>query len=664
MSESAAAAVKRRLPVGAEVDPAGGGVHFRVWAPDRRAVAVVIDGRATPLTREPSGHFSGVVADARDGTRYRFRLDEDERLLPDPVSRFQPDGPHEASQVVDPSRFTWTDAAWPGRALEGHVIYEMHIGTFTPEGTWRAAMAHLRALRDLGITTLEIMPIAEFPGRFGWGYDGVDWFAPTRLYGTPDDVRAFVDRAHALDLAVILDVVYNHFGPDGNYLREFARAYFAGHEEDAADQDDRRGAEREGAEREGNDWGDALNFDGRDAHGLRELVLANVQYWIEEFHVDGYRLDATQQIVDASSEHILAALARRVRTTGGDRHTLIAAENEKQESRLARAIARGGCGLDALWNDDFHHSAVVALTGHREAYYSDYRGSAQELIACAKWGFLYQGQYCPWQKQARGTPALDLKPAQFVTFIENHDQVANSARGLRLHQQTSPGRYRAMTALLLLLPGTPLLFQGQEFASSAPFLFFADHQGQLAADVRRGRATFLSQFLSIADPEVLALLHDPADPDVFARCVLDHDERTRHAPVVRLHRDLLALRRDTPAFRAQGRRVDGAVLDAGGGGGDAGDALALRFFDAADRLVVMNLGRERMLAPISDPLLAPPDAPQGAPHDRHEWRIVWSSEDPDYGGGGTPAFDPRDWRLPAESLLVFAPVPQADDDER
>ena len=302
---------------------------------------------------------------------------------------------------------------------------------------------------------------------------------------------------------------------------------------------------------------------------MRELVLANVQYWIEEFHFDGYRLDATQQIFDASDDHILAALSRVTRKAAAGRDTLIAGENETQHARLMRPAARGGYGLDALWNDDFHHSAVVALTGRAEAYYSDYRGSAQEFLACAKWGFLYQGQYYPWQKKKRGQPALDCRPAQFVTFIENHDQVANSARGTRLRLRTSPGRYRAMTALLLLMPGTPLLFQGQEFGSTAPFLFFADHAGQLGKDVRKGRAKFLSQFPSMADEAAQALLCDPADPDVFKRSTLDHTERDRpeNAKIVALHRDLLKLRRETPAFRAQAPRgLDGAVLNGAGGG--------------------------------------------------------------------------------------------------
>jgi maltooligosyltrehalose trehalohydrolase len=627
-AHASAGAVTRRLPIGADVQP-GGGVHFRVWAPDRSAVAVVIGDRSTPLTREEGGYFSGLIADAGDGTRYQLRLDQQEKLLPDPASRFQPDGPHGVSQVIDASDFPWTDDEWRGCELKGQVLYEMHIGTFTPEGTWRAAAQHLDALRDIGITLLEIMPVAEFPGRFGWGYDGVDWFAPTRLYGTPDDFRTFVDRAHALGIGVILDVVYNHIGPDGNYLREFSRDYFS--------------------DRYENEWGDPLNFDGKNAHGMRELTVANAHYWIDEFHLDGYRLDATQQIFDDSEEHILAAITRATHLAAGDRHVLLMGENETQTARLMRPFDRGGYGLDALWNDDFHHSAVVALTGRREAYYTDYRGSAQEFLAAAKWGFLFQGQYYTWQKNPRGTPALDCAPPQFVLFLENHDQVANTARGQRMHQETSPKRYRAMTGLVLLMPGTPLLFQGQEFGSTKPFLFFADHPGQLGEDVRKGRCGFMLQFPSLSTPEAQAQLADPGDLETFRQCVLDPTERTPQNPMVRLHRDLLTLRRETAAFRAQAPRgLDGVIFN--------DNALALRFFapdpDRAredDRLVLLNLGHDLPINPISDPLLAPPDG--------QEWYIVWSSEDSDYGGQGTAPFVPSNWTLQGEALVVLAPRP-------
>jgi maltooligosyltrehalose trehalohydrolase len=580
------------------------------------------------LAAEGDGYFSGLVADVGAGTRYSFRLDGDSTLLPDPASRFQPEGPHGVSEVVDPSEFRWTDAAWRGASLPGQIIYEMHLGTFTREGTWQAAMRELPELAAAGITVLEVMPIAEFPGHFGWGYDGVDLFAPTRLYGMPDDARRFIDRAHALGLAVILDVVYNHIGPDGNYLHRFSRDYFT--------------------DRYTNEWGEAINFDGERSGPVREFFVANAGYWIDEFHFDGLRLDATQQIFDASREHVLTAIGRRVREAAGGRATIIVAENEPQDVRLVRPVDEGGYGLDALWNDDFHHAARVAVSGRSEAYYSDYAGSPQEFISAVKRGYLYQGQRYAWQRQRRGTPALDIAPARFVVFVQNHDQIANAAHGERLHQLTSPGRYRAVTALMLLAPGTPMLFQGQEFAASSPFLYFADHTPELARLVHQGRGEFLQQFPSIATPEMKECLAPPGDRATFERCRLDLSERERHASAYALHRDLIALRREDAAFRAQrAGSVDGAVLGP--------EAFVLRFFgerSEEDRLLVVNLGRDLPLATVAEPLLA---SPQG-----HRWEVRWTSEHPRYGGCGLPplAVD-ESWRLIGHTSVILRPTSRA-----
>jgi maltooligosyltrehalose trehalohydrolase len=626
---------ERRLPVGAEV-LARGGVHFRVWASCCQRLSVVIeagadsgaDALSVELTPEGDGYFSGFIASAGVGTQYRYRVDGGDKLYPDPVSRYQPYGPHGPSQVIDPNTFEWTDKAWPGVQLEGQVIYEMHLGTFTPEGTWEAARHELSELADAGITVIEVMPIADFVGRYGWGYDGVDLFAPSHLYGLPDDCRRFVDCAHALGLAVILDVVYNHVGPDGSYLAPFSPEYFT--------------------DRYSTDWGAAINFDGERAGPVREFFLANAGYWIDEFHFDGLRLDATHDIHDRSPEHILAAIARRVRQAAQGRSTLLVAENEPQHTRLVRPTAEGGYGLDALWNDDFHHSAMVALTGHSEAYYMDYHGTPQEFVSALKRGYLYQGQWYKWQKQRRGTPTFGLKPAMFVTYIQNHDQIANSGSGLRCHQLTSPGRYRAMTALMLLGPGTPMLFQGQEFGASSPFYFFADHNEQLAEMVRRGRAEFLSQFPRIACPEIQVRLPDPSDPRSFEHSKLDLSERQRHAETYRLHRDLLTLRRQDLALRSQrAGGIDGAVLDS--------EAFVIRYFadDDLDRLLVVNLGRDLHLHPAAEPLLAPPEQMQ--------WDILWSSEHPCYGGSGTPPLETeKGWRILAEAAVVLFPKPLED----
>jgi maltooligosyltrehalose trehalohydrolase len=616
----------RRLPAGAEVLP-GGGVHFRVWAPRRRRVEVVFeDGHeAAALRAEDAGYFSAFVPHARAGADYRFRLDGEEKLYPDPASRFQPEGPHGPSRVVDPSAFRWTDAGWQGATLKGQVIYELHVGTFTPEGTWEAAQRELRELAACGVTCVEMMPVADFPGRFGWGYDGVNLFAPTRLYGEPEDLRRFVDEAHACRIAVILDVVYNHLGPDGNYLKQFADEYFSARYE--------------------TEWGEALNFDGPGSEEVREFFLSNAAYWVEEFHFDGLRLDATQQIFDASEEHILSAVTRRVREAAGGRGTIVVGENEPQHARLVRPAERGGYGLDGLWNDDFHHSAMVALTGRSEAYYTDYKGSAQELVSAVKYGFLFQGQRYKWQKARRGAAALDLAPESFITFIQNHDQVANSARGDRAHKLTSPGRLRAMTALMLLAPATPMLFQGQEFAASSPFLYFADHAEELAAKVREGRTEFLTQFPSLATAEARACVPAPEDASTFERCKLDLSEREKHAGVYALHRDLLRLRREDAVFsRPYKRGVDGAVL--------APEAFVLRFFtegDEGDRLLVVNLGADLHLDPAPEPLLAPPDGAL--------WTTLWSSESHAYGGCGTAPLDTvENWRIPGHAAVALKPV--------
>lgn len=616
--------------LGSEARPEG--VQFRVWAPRRKRVDVVLEDGGQqhnfPLQPQGDGYFGGLVAEARVGSRYRYRLDGG-NLFPDPASRFQPDGPHGPSQVVDASAFPWTDSGWEGLSLPGQVVYELHLGTFTREGTWAAAMKQLPDLVALGITVIEIMPVADFPGHFGWGYDGVDLFAPTRLYGEPDDARHFVDRAHALGLGVILDVVYNHFGPDGCYLREFSTDYFA------------TGKKGE--------WGDAINFDGPSSGPVRAFFIDNAGYWIDEFHFDGLRLDATQAIVDTSRVHVLAEIGERVRQAARGRGTIIIAENEPQHVALVKPVEQGGYGLDAIWNDDYHHTAVVALTGQRESYYVDYHGSPQELISAVKYGFLYQGQRYGHQGKPRGTATYGLNPAVFVDYLQNHDQIANSARGLRIHELTSPGCYRALTALTLLAPATPMLFMGEEFAASSPFLYFADQSGELARMVRKGRAEFLAQFPSLASPEAQKQLADPAAPETFERCKLDFSERESHGPTYAMYRDLLRLRRDDEVFRRQRvRGVDGAVLGP--------RAFVLRFFgdDGNDRLMLVNLGVELHLFVLPDPLLAPPPG--------RGWSTRWSSEDVRFGGNGTPPIVTEDrWYLPGQAAIVLAPLPGSSD---
>jgi maltooligosyltrehalose trehalohydrolase len=624
----------RRLPVGADV-LSSGGVRFRVWAPRRRRVEVELVGGprgGTPhqpevirLEAEGDGYFSGTYPRAGQGTLYRYRIGD--KSVPDPASRFQPKGPHGPSMVVDPTRFPWSDADWPGIVLRGQVLYEMHVGTFTREGTWAAAERELPALAELGVTAVELLPVADFPGRFGWGYDGVALFAPCRLYGTPDDFRRFVDRAHGLGLGVILDVVYNHFGPEGNYLKEFSDDYAsAAHE---------------------SEWGETLNFDEANSGPVREFILANAGYWVEEFHLDGLRVDATQEFYDQSPDHILTEIARRVREAAGGRKVLVIGENEPQRAKIARPAARGGHEFDALWNDDFHHVATVFLTGRREAYYGDYRGVPQEFVSVFRRGYLYQGQLDVRQGKRRGAPTDGLPPETFVNYLQNHDQVANTMRGWRLNRLGSPNLVRALTAVQLLAPGTPMLFQGQEFAATSPFLYFGDHEPDLARKMYKDRKKFLSQFPSLRLPESQAELPDPADPATFERCKLDHAERERHAEVYQLHRDLLRLRREDPVFRDQGGGgLDGAVL------GEA--AFVIRYYGQGgdDRLLVVNLGADVELNPPSEPLLAPPRG------EARSWVVLWSSEDVRYGGSGTPPLDTEQgWRVPGQIAVALVPGP-------
>ena len=602
-----------------------GGTQFRVWAPVCEKVAVQTEEGEVPLIAEANGYFSGILETAKAGTRYRFRLDGKE-AYPDPASRYQPEGPHGPSQVVDPNTYVWKDRTWKGVGLHGQVIYELHVGTFTREGTWKTAAEHLHHLAATGITVIEVMPVAEFAGKFGWGYDGVNWFAPSHLYGTPDDMRRFVDSAHAHGIAVILDAVYNHFGPDGNYLGQYSSDYVT--------------------KKHKTDWGDAINFDGPNSGPVRQLVEANAFYWIDEFHLDGLRLDATQDIYDDTADHILASITASVRSAAGTRRSIVVGENEPQDVRLIRPVEEGGFGLDGLWNDDFHHTTLVALTGRNEAYYTDYLGKPQEFVSAMKYGFLYQGQRYSWQKQRRGTPSIHIPKHAFVTFTENHDQVANSARGLRLHKLTSPGLYRAAAAINLLGPGTPMLFQGAEFASSAPFHFFADMPEWLVNRIREGRKEFMKQWRSMRNKSMLDHLQDPCSPHTFEVCKIDHSERETHADIYLLHCDLIRLKRHDPVLSAQPQGpLDGAVLSS--------HAFVIRYFgpEEDDRLLVVNLGTDLHLNPAPEPLLAPP---QG-----RSWTTMLSTEWSKYGGSGSSELDDEElnWQIPGHAAALLEPGP-------
>ena len=617
--------MNRRLPIGAEL--VEGGAHFRIWAPSCARVAVVLDPgpREFLLEREPrGGYFSGHIPGLTAGSRYWLHLDDSAQLAADPASRSQPEGPFGPSELVDPASYRWKDAGWPGiTEPERQVIYELHVGTFTPEGTWAAVSERLPMLAELGVTTIEMMPVNDFSGTRGWGYDGVNLFAPTRLYGRPDDLRRFVDRAHGLHLAVILDVVYNHLGPTGNSLFRFAPFKLEG--------------------RGGNEWGDTLDFANP---GVREFFITNAGYWIEEFHFDGLRLDATQAIHDDTRPHVLGEIVRRARAAAGTRRIFTVGENEPQNVALVQPIEEGGCGLDAIWNDDFEHSWRVALTGASDGYFHDYRGTPQEIVSAVKHGFLYQGQVYAWQRNVRGTPTRGLPPWRFVHCLENHDQVANTGLGDRLITVAQPAAYRAALGVLLLAPQLPMLFQGQEVGSARPWRYFVDHDPELDRAVREGRASFLSQFARLATREAQIVLPDPGAESTFEACILDPDGWRLDHPLALLHKELLRLRREHPAFTDQRPCVrDGAVLGP--------HTFCLRWWhESGDRLLLVNLGPIYRDAILPEPLLAPPA--------RTGWRVAWSSEDPRYGGHGTPEpFTVARLAIPAFAAVLCAPDPAA-----
>ncbi len=649
-TEPAKARNRRVCPIGAE--PGDGGTHFRVWAPRRTGAAVRMEGGGAPVAmqREDGGYWSCFAEGARAGDRYRLELDGADSY-PDPASRFQPEGAHGPSEIVDPLAYAWSaeEASWPGKRLEGQVLYELHIGTFTAEGTYRAAERELGRLAALGMTVLELMPVAQFAGRWGWGYDGVDLFAPHNSYGTPDELRQLIDAAHRAGLGVILDVVYNHLGPDGNYLRSFSPEYFAA---------------------EATEWGDSINFDGEGCEGVREFFRENAAYWVREFHFDGLRLDATQSIRDSGrlGRHILEEIGEAARAAAGGREILIVAENEPQNTVLMRPAGQGGYGLDGMWNDDLHHSMLVRLTHKREAYYSDHLGRAQEFVSGAKRGFLFQGQRYGWQGEPRGTSSRGIAPWRFITFLENHDQVANTDTGARVRTRSHPGVYRAMTAFWLLIPGTPMFFQGQEYGATTQFLYFCDHKPELAGAVREGRKVFLRQFPSLASPDAQRVLADPAAEDTFERSKLDPSGANGQGvngqgvnrQLLALHEDLLRLRRADPVLGPvlglvpgpdpgpvpgpeDGVALDGAVLSE--------DCFLLRFFsdDGDDRLLVVNFGRDLDLPHAPEPLLAPPTG-QG-------WTLAWSSDDHRYGGGGAALpVTAAGWRIPGAAAVLLIPA--------
>jgi maltooligosyltrehalose trehalohydrolase len=563
------------MPFGTKLSERG--VAFRLWAPSARTVDVIVDsGIPQPMSFFGDGWYGATVGDAHDGSDYRFRIDGG-LLAPDPASRFQPNGPFGESRVVDPHRFSWSDDQWRGRPWAEAVIYEAHIGAFTPEGTYTALAGHLQDLRELGITALELMPLADCPGARTWGYDGVLPFAPNEAYGRPIDLKRLIERAHALDLMVFLDVVYNHFGPSGNFLPSYAKSFFT----------DRR-----------TPWGAGLNFDRAASHTVREFFIHNALYWLEEFHLDGLRFDAVHAIADDNERHILADLAERVHDAISGREVHLIIENDNNE---AHWLERDECHRPRLytaqWNDDFHHCWHVLLTGETEGYYEDYAGDPLRYLARSlAQGFAYQGETSAYRaSRKRGEPSRHLPPFAFIAFLQNHDQIGNRAFGERLSTIADSHRISLARAVLLLSPQIPMLFMGEEWQVSSPFLYFVDFADDpaLSTAVREGRSREFGRFKAFATAEAEARIPDPTAADTFMRSKLDRSERwsATHAQAYRECTELLSLRAKE-IVPLLSKRFDGASHDQRNGLID----VAWQF-DGERLRLVLNLSEQTAHAP-------------------------------------------------------------------
>jgi maltooligosyltrehalose trehalohydrolase len=617
----AGGATRRRSFLGAR--PGGTGTRFRVWAPAARTVRVAVEtgraaGRTAPLARDPNGYFEAAVPGVAAGDRYRYFLDE-HGPYPDPASRYQPEGLHGPSEVVDADAFPWKHAGFRGVPLARLALYELHVGTFTPEGTFAAAAGRLPELRDLGVTAVELMPVAQFPGERNWGYDGAALFAPARRYGAPDDLRRFVDRAHGLGLAVHLDVVYNHFGPDGAYATVLSPAFFSSRHESP--------------------WGKGINFDGPGAEGVRSYFIENALHWIREYRFDGLRLDATHAIVDESPRHFLADLAAAAHQEGDERTVLVIAEDVRNLSSLITPAARGGDGLDALWSDDFHHVMRRLLAGDHDGYFGDFEGTAPELARTMAQGWLYTGQHAEHFGGPRGTDPRGIDPDRFVFFIQNHDQVGNRAMGERLHHEIDPAAFRAATVLFLSAPQTPLLFMGQEWGARSPFRFFTDHPEPLGRLVTEGRRREFQRFAAFADAEARARIPDPQAPETFRSSRLDWAERDRepHASLLRLHRALLKMRHEEPAWRGgEAARFEASAPE-------EGTVLLRREAEGAATLTVARLSGQ-------GPVRVPWPSGRGAAADPAP-SILLQSESPEFTDRPEP---PRTEMSRGELILHFA----------
>jgi malto-oligosyltrehalose trehalohydrolase len=516
------------LPRGAEI-LSDGSVRFRFWAPAARAVHIEIDDVEQALALEPSanGWHELVTKEATAGSRYSFILPDGTRV-PDPASRFQPDDVHGPSEVIDPKSHPWTDSDWKGRPWEEAILYEVHIGAFTEDGTFLAAIEKLDHLVDLGVTGIEIMPVADFPGRWNWGYDGTLLYAPDSSYGRPEHFKELVQAAHARGLMVILDVVYNHFGPDGNYLPVYAPKTLTS--------------------RHKTDWGDAINYDGNGSENVREFAIHNALYWIEEFHLDGLRLDAVHAIKDDSPKHLLDELAERVRGAVSERFVHLILENEEnQASRLCRDKNGEPQHYTAQWNDDMHHVLHTAATHESDGYYGEFKNDGDKLGRALAEGFAFQGQVMECTGAERGEPSGYLPPTSFVAFIQNHDQIGNRAFGERINAIATPEAVRAIASVYLLLPQIPMLFMGEEWASSQPFPFFCDFEGEMGDKIRQGRRHEFADFPEFKDPKERDRIPDPLGQETFLSAKLDWQQARQgvHEEWMLWYQRILSLRKES-----------------------------------------------------------------------------------------------------------------------
>jgi malto-oligosyltrehalose trehalohydrolase len=561
------------LSFGAELT--GDGVRFRLWAPRAKDVALLLEDTGTdtlPMTAEPDGWFSVTTREAGPGSRYRYRVDGS--AYPDPASRHQPDGVHGASEVIDPCGYQWRDGDWRGRPWHELVIYELHVGAFSQTGDFAGAVGHLDHLAKIGITAIELMPIAEFPGRRNWGYDGVQWFAPSSCYGRPEELKALVEECHGRGIAVLLDVVYNHFGPEGNYLHAIAPDFFT--------------------ERHHTPWGAAINYAGPRRRPVRDFVLHNALYWLEEFHLDGLRFDAVHAIFDDSAPDIVTELAERIRRqiTGREVHLIL--ENDHNEAR------RLASDYTAQWNDDLHHALHVLVTGETSGYYSDYADRPIEHLGRAlATGFAYQGEASAHRHgQQRGEPSGHLPARAFVPFLQNHDQIGNTPFGSRIGTMASEPLLHAAIATVLLSPQIPLLFMGEEWGSRRPFPFFCDFAPPLDEAVREGRRREFAHFPEFADPDAQQRIPDPTADETFAMARLDWAEcrEAEHARWLDRYRRLLTTRQREIVPRLSGIKPGGAYRALG----PAALQVEWRLGDGSTLLLLANFGGE--LAPLTEPV--------------------------------------------------------------